>query len=244
MAKPSLHLSHTVTTMVLHPSRSRVWMPEIKSLLYNTLVKEQNWRINKKNPSKLLSQKSPGNIGFLHDKFMKSSTWVVAAEDQNMPSCYKPNDSNLLGVMRLIENRPIEVAGYATKPSAKAVRDILDKYGDEGLVEINRFAISSKCVNKEEVGVDLLLSLLQYLMEKEDDRPVVAAVPLKYHWTPYTSIFLKIMKPFGSPFLYEDRDYSPAQLYIAQRGELHETFRLARDVEQELRRELQIHYGD
>ena len=215
-------------------------MPQIKSLLFDSLVREQKWRFNQKNPSQLLSQKSStGNVGFLHDKFMKSSTWVTSMEESNIDGYPETYRLNLMGVVRLIEKEPIEVAGYATKSSAKAVQDILDKYGDEGLVEINRFAISSRCENKEEVGVNLLLSLLQYLAETEDSRPVVAAVPLHFHWTPHTFIFSEFMKPVGSPFIYEDRDldYAPTQLYVASRSELREAYDLAVYMEQQLRRE-------
>ena len=123
----------------------------------------------------------------------------------------------------MIENKPVELAGYAHKPQADAVRKLLDDYGPEGVVEVNRFAVSSK-YRKRVVGGSLMHTLFEYIANKGDNdvRPVVATIPVnieKHH----PNIWFEAMKPVGEPFFSEATDPLPTQMYVGQREVIEDT---------------------
>ena len=207
------------STFILQKEKYGLWLPRIQALLYDTYVHEQKWVFGKENPSFLRVKTNKDKMKLLEDRFMKSSTWVIAVENTDRGD----EGAELMGVFRLIENKPVEVAGYAHQPQADAVHKLLNEYGPEGLVEVNRFAVSSKYRSRG-VGGSLMHTLFEYIADKgdSDDRPVVATIPVnigKHH----PNIWFEVMKPLGKPFFYEATDPLPAQMYLGHREAMADT---------------------
>ena len=207
----TLKAAQTVSTLVLQPGKTHGLLPEIQAHILSTYFKEQNWTFNQENPSKLKIIQETGGHARLTDRFMEKSTWILAVEKPKNNS-----QTNIAGAMRLIENEPIELAGYRSKP----IHDILDKYGATGLVETNRLAVNSNYRDRG-VGGKLMKALFQYLAEKEnDDRPLVASIPLNCLYGTNSSLLSEVLMPVGKPFYYEETDPAPAQLFISHRPDL------------------------
>jgi len=214
--------------LALRPGISGAWLPKIQSLLFDVYIKEQNWTFEEENPSNLRIDQRTEDKPFLIDRFMKTATWIIAVKE-SLASNQSLSDKDLVGVIRLIENEPIELASYTSKPrwgggggdgDDNAVHGLLEKYKADGLIEVNRFAVQSDYRDKG-VGRMLMQAFVQYTAEKKDDnRPVVASIPLNCSYRSQASVLVKLARPFGEPFYYEKTDPAPAQLYVFQKDDL------------------------
>ena len=99
----------------------------------------------------------------------------------------------------------------------KAIKTIQEKYGDKGVVEMNRLAVSPKA-RKNKIAADLVVSVFQYLaIENEDERPLIATAAHN-SWVPGFIDHIpgvgENKELIGDPFLYEITDPEPVQLYL------------------------------
>ena len=139
--------------LALRPGISGVWLPKIQALLYDIYIKEENWKFKEENPSNLRIEQKTEDKSLLKDRFMKTATWFIAVKE-SLTTNPGLTDKDLVGVFRLIENEPIELASYTSEPYHNAVNDLLQKYKADGLAEVNRFAVHSAYRSK---GVGLML---------------------------------------------------------------------------------------
>jgi len=205
------------------------YLPKIERLLYQVFVKEGGWKFGANTPSGLRiinvckdetkrctnpqdSSKSSG----LTDAFMDSSTWAIGITSHK----------EVVGCIRLIHKRNIELAGYAHR--SKALSTILERYGPAGLIEMNRLA-----VHPSYRGATLYQDIFKSIMKCYEDkslqrvsdefshkypckvRPLVGTVPINIPYQKGMQKFgEKSLVKVGEPFFYEDSDPYPAQLYI------------------------------
>ena len=143
---------------------------------------------------------------------MKSSTWIVALDIHNNDEA----EPELMGVVRLIKTLP---QSLLSKPHVDSLTLLFTQYSPEDVIELNRFAVSSK-FRERGVGRSLLLAVGKYICNKgdNDERPYVATIPvnLAKH---YPQQVFEVMKPFGKPFYYEATDPLPAQLYLGEKAD-------------------------
>ena len=206
--------------LALRPGISGVWLPKIQALLYDIYIKEENWKFNEENPSNLRIEQRTGDKSFLKDRFMKTATWFIAVKE-SLTTNPSLTDKDLVGVFRLIENEPIELASYTSEPYHNAVNDLLEKYKGDGLAEVNRFAVHS-AYRKKGVGLMLMQAIIQHTADTRDDNlgPVAASIPLDCAYRYPASVLAKLAKPFGEPFYFEKTDPAPAQLYMFQKDDI------------------------
>ena len=211
--KTSIQHRKVLPTEIIRPPICPRRLTQIKRLLYDVYIKEQKWEFSSTTPSRIWVDH---NNRLFHDKFMDSSTWFLVVRELE-------EEADILGCGRVIESVPAEVFGYRDSAiGGQAIKTLHEKYGDNGVVEMNRLAVSSKARTPDvKVAVDVVVAVFHYLaLQENDDRPLIATAA-RNSWVPG---FIKnipgvgdVRERFGEPFFYEDTDQEPVQMYLAHR---------------------------
>ena len=194
--------------------------------IYNTIVLQQERVTPWLGAIKSLLYKNRTPARDLHPM---PSAWIVATAETE-PTILEfgnPFSCEVLGVVRVLDR-------------GRLSSDHTDR-GKHGLIEVSGFTIDPDLANQEEIRMELLMSLLQYLAEQQDDRPVVTRLPMGLRWSPLTNLFLKaMMTPLDSPVI--SMEHGSAQLYLGSRKDIREAYVLAGLMEQELRRSVRLKF--
>jgi len=215
----SIQQRKVLPTEIIRPPIQPRRLTQIQRLLYDVYIKEQKWEFSLNTPSRIWVDH---NNRLFHDKFMDTSTWFLVVSEPN-------EESDILGCGRVIENAPAEVFGYRDSAiGEEAIKTLHEKYGDLGVVEMNRLAVSSKARTPDvKVAVDVVVAVFRYLaLRGNDDRPMIATAA-RNSWVPG---FIRnipgvgeIQELVGEPFRYEETDPEPVQLYLFQRELMRES---------------------
>ena len=207
----------SAVTAIIKPDSKKIgiFLPKIKSLLHRVYIEEQNWRFHPKNPSGIKIEDDK----YFSDKFMDQSTWIVHGSD------FQTTNPNVQAACRLIEARPVEIAGYARRYGTEAIQDAVRLHSPKGLVEINRVAVSKEQRSARIFGSVLFPMVFHHLATDIDERPLIYSIPTNL--TGYINSWESRTggAKFGEPFYYEDSDPAPAQMFLLSRSRVRDVAR-------------------